>query len=69
MMSDGEFMKADYLTQLAVLHEWNELKAVMQKYGIGSAKELDKALRQSQIRAKIMTKRTVASELEAMLNE
>ena len=62
MMSDGEFLQADYLVQLEVLHERNELRAVMQRYGIPDAEELNKALRQSQIRAKIMTKTTVGGK-------
>lgn len=62
MMSDGEFLKADYLTQLRVLHEWNEIKAVMKRYGINSAQELNKELRQNQIRAKILTKTTVGGK-------
>lgn len=59
MMSDGEFLKADYLTQLRVLHEWNEIKAVMKRYDLPDAEELNKALKQSQIRARLMTKLTV----------
>ena len=62
MMSDGEFLQADYLVQLEVLHERNELRAVMQRYGIPDAGELNKALRQSQIRAKILTKKTVGGK-------
>lgn len=62
MMSDGEFLKADYLEQLAVLHEWNELRAVMKRYDVPDAEELNKALKQSQIRAKLMTKLTVGGK-------
>lgn len=62
MMSDGEFLQADYLVQLEVLHERNEIKTVMKRYGVDGPEELNKALRQSQIRAKIMTKTTVGGK-------
>lgn len=62
-MTDGEFLKADYLTQLNILHEWNEVKAIMRKHDIQDFAELDKALRQSQIKARILTKVTIGDVL------
>lgn len=58
-MTDGDFLKSDYVTQLDILHEWNEIKAIMRKHNIRDFVELDKALRQSQIRARIFTKVTM----------
>ena len=58
-MTDGEFLKSDYVTQLDILHEWNEITAIMRKHNIRDFVELDKALRQSQIRARIFTKVTM----------
>lgn len=58
-MTDGDFLKSDYVTQLDILHEWNEIKAIMRKHNIMDFVELDKSLRQSQIRARIFTKVTM----------
>lgn len=58
-MTDGEFLKLDYVGQLDILHEWNEFKFIMKKYDIRDFTELDKALRQSQIRARLLTKITM----------
>lgn len=62
-MTDGEFLKSDYVKQLDILHEWNEIKAIMRKYDIKDFVELDKALRQSQIKARILTKVTIGDVL------
>lgn len=62
-MTDREFLKADYLTQLNILHDWNEVNAIMKRHNIEDFAELDKALRQSQIKARILTKVTIGDVL------
>lgn len=63
-MTDNDFLMADYLVQLEVLHELNELKRILHEAGIRTKDELVSALKISKVKPRIMTLEALAREKE-----